>query len=109
MEGEGRPEKWKDLQLLIKLKILKIWSYIWEDFSMLYNQIQRKGKFIASCESLTIVAYIYSWRASSMIVLVDIPLIIYKRCCHLSDPVPSIRIPGVGKCLRKVEHIRGHL
>jgi hypothetical protein len=39
MEGEGRPEKLKDLQLLIKLKILKIWSYIWEDFSMLYNQI----------------------------------------------------------------------
>jgi hypothetical protein len=35
----------KDLQLLIKLKNLKIWSYIWEDFSMLYiNQIQRKGK-----------------------------------------------------------------
>jgi hypothetical protein len=26
---------------------------IWEDFSMLYNQIQRKGKFIESCESST--------------------------------------------------------
>jgi hypothetical protein len=31
------------------------------------------------CESLTLVAYIYSRRASSMIVLVDIPLIIYTR------------------------------
>jgi hypothetical protein len=30
-----------------------IWSYLWEDFSMLYNQIQRKGKFIESCESST--------------------------------------------------------
>jgi hypothetical protein len=31
------------------------------------------------CESLTLVAYIYSRRASSMIVLVDIPPIIYTR------------------------------
>jgi hypothetical protein len=31
------------------------------------------------CESLTLVAYIYSGRASSMIVLVDIPPIIYTR------------------------------
>jgi hypothetical protein len=30
-------------------------------------------------ESLTLVAYIYSRRASSMIVLVDIPPIIYTR------------------------------
>jgi hypothetical protein len=41
------------LQLLIKLNNFKNWSYIWEDFSILYNQIQRKGKFIESCESPT--------------------------------------------------------
>jgi hypothetical protein len=50
--GKGGGEL-KNLQLLINLKNLKIWSYIWEDFSMLYNQIQRKGKFIESCESST--------------------------------------------------------
>ena len=31
------------------------------------------------CEYLTLVAYIYSRRASSMIALVDIPPIIYTR------------------------------
>ena len=32
----------KDLQLLIKLKNLKIWSYLWEDFSMLFGAIYGK-------------------------------------------------------------------
>ena len=44
------------------------------DKNVLISEVSEK-----ICESLTLVAYIYSRRASSMIVLVDIPPIIYTR------------------------------
>jgi hypothetical protein len=48
--------------------------YKWIDKNVLIVEFSEK-----ICESLTLVAYIYSRRASSMIVLVDIPPIIYTR------------------------------
>jgi hypothetical protein len=44
------------------------------DKNVLISEVSEK-----ICESLTLVAYIYSRRASFMIVLVDIPPIIYTR------------------------------
>ena len=86
----------KDLQLLIKLKNLKIWNYIWEDFSVLYNQIQRKGKFIESRESSTtsnemvnsidyrsILLYSKDWWGLS---------IIYPNLKHLETSLENLKV-----------------
>jgi hypothetical protein len=43
----------KDLQLLIKLKYLKIWSYIWEDFSM-FQDVLNLDKLLKGSPILTV-------------------------------------------------------